>query len=249
MAELGERTVIVTGAAQGVGECIARTLARDGASLFLADIQQEKVAGVAASLRQEGVRVESTGVDIADPQQTDAMVSEALSAFGQVDGLVNNAALDAPPGLAWEIDEAHWRKLIDVNLNGAWWCIQSVLPHMRDRGSGKIVTISSISARFATPETSPAYSAAKAGLIGMTISLSVQLEGQGILVNAITPGPTGNTGTPMPEDQKMLYEMMFPLGFGGSQPIADAVRFLLRSSGDWISGAALNVSGGVLRGM
>lgn len=249
MNELTGQVAIVTGAAQGIGECIARNLAADGARILLADIQDDKVKSVASSLRDEGMQAESFCVDIADPLQAARMVARALEAFGQVDALVNNAALDAPPGKAWEIGEAHWREVIDVNLSGAWWCTQAVLSHMRKRQRGKIVTISSASARTASPETSPAYSAAKAGLIGLTISLSVQLEGQGILVNAITPGATGNTGTPLSEAESNLYSFAFPLGTGGPQPTAEAVRFLLRPSGDWISGAVLNISGGLLRGI
>jgi NAD(P)-dependent dehydrogenase (short-subunit alcohol dehydrogenase family) len=249
MSELRDDAVIVTGAARGIGACIARSLASDGARVLLADIREDEVAAVASRLRDEGMRAESIGVDIRDPVQTEAMADRALTAFGRIDALINNAGLDAPPGRAWEIDESHWREVIDVDLSGAWWCSRAVLPAMRKRGSGKIVMISSISARVASPETSPAYSAAKAGLIGLTISLSVQLEGEGILVNAITPGATGNTGTPLSEAERSLYSLVLPLGTGGPQPIADAVRFLLRPSGDWISGAVFNISGGALRGM
>ena len=249
MTELKGRVAIVTGAAQGIGECIARNWAADGAGVLLADVQADKVEAVARGMRDEGMQAEACRVDIAEPSQAEKMVTRALERFGQVDALVNNAALDAPPGNAWEIAESEWREVIDVNLSGAWWCTQAVLTHMRERQCGKIVTISSASARMASPETSPAYSAAKAGLIGLTISLSVQLEGSGILVNAITPGATGNTGTPLSEAERNLYGLAFPLGTGGPQPIADAVRFLLRSSGDWISGAVLNISGGLLRGV
>ncbi|MFQ5416832.1 MAG: SDR family NAD(P)-dependent oxidoreductase [Myxococcota bacterium] len=249
MHELSGAVVIVTGAAQGIGEAIAHTLAHDGARLFLADVQDARLARVAEAIRETGAAVETTAVDIADPAQADAMAGAALDAFGRIDALVNNAALDAPPGRAAEIDATHWRRVIDVDLSGAWWCTRAVLPAMRAQRRGRIVNESSISARTATPETSPAYSAAKAGLLGLTISLSVQLEAEGILVNAITPGATGNTGTPVPEDQRRLYEAVLPLGFGGPQPVAEAVRFLLAPSGDWISGAVLNVSGGALRGM
>lgn len=249
MPELIDTVAIVTGAAQGIGECIARTLAADGATLLLADIQEAKVAGVAASLRQDGARVESVPVDIAEPKLTNAMVSAALRHFGRVDALVNDASIDAPPGLAWEIDEAHWRKLIDVDLSGSWWCIKSVLPHMMERGAGRIVTISSITARSGSPRYSPAYVAAKAGLIGLIVGLSVQLEQFGILVNGITPGTIGTTGTPMTEEERAAYLATYPLGFGGPQPVADAVRFLLRPSGNWMSGAIMNVSGGRWRGM
>jgi len=249
MSELNGQVAIVTGAAQGIGECIARNLASDGASILLADIQEEKVTSVARSLRDEGMHAESIGIDITDPAQVDQMVARALEAFGRIDALVNNAGLDAPPGQAWEIDESHWRKVIDIDLSGAWWCTRAVLPYMREHQRGKIVMISSISARMASPETSPAYSAAKAGLIGLTIALSVQLEGQGILVNAITPGATGSTGTPLSEAERNLYSMVLPLGTGGPEPMAEAVRFMLRPSGDWISGAVFNISGGALRGM
>lgn len=249
MPELVDCVVIVTGAAQGIGECIARTLAADGATLLLADIQESKVAGVAASLRKGGARVEAAPVDIAEPKSAAAMAEAALRHFGRVDALVNNAAIDAQPGLAWEIDEAHWRRFIDVDLSGPWWCIKAVLPQMMERRRGRIVTISSIAARVGSPRHSPAYSAAKAGLLGLTIHLSVQLEPFGIRVNAITPGTIGTTGTPMTEDEKVRYLADYPLGFGGPQPVADAVQYLLRPSGDWISGAVMNVTGGRLRGM
>jgi len=155
MTQLAGKVVIVTGAAQGIGERIARTLCSDGASVLLADIQRDAVESVTASLRREGSHVQSAVVDISDPRQTDSMVEAGIQAFGCIDALVNNAAIDAPPGLAWEIDEDHWREVIGVNLNGAWWCTRSVIPHMMGRKKGKIVTISSISARVATPETSP----------------------------------------------------------------------------------------------
>lgn len=249
MPELTGQVVLVTGAAQGIGEAIARTLAREGARLLLADVQERRLEQVAEAIRETGAAVETAITDIADPAQAGAMADAALAAFARIDALVNNAALDAPPGHAAEIDVAHWRRVVDVDLSGAWWCTRAVLPTLRAQRRGRIVNISSISARMATPETSPAYSAAKAGLLGLTISLSGQLEADGILVNAITPGATGSTGTPVPEGQRRLYEAVFPLGFGGPQPVAGAVRFLLGPSGDWISGAVLNVSGGALRGL
>lgn len=194
-------------------------------------------------------RVRAIEVDIADAASATNMADTALEAFGGVDALVNDAAIDAPHGSAHEIDEAHWRRVVDVNLSGPWWCIRALIPHMIERRSGKIVTISSASARFATPGVSPAYHAAKAGLIGLTIALSAELERHGILVNAIAPGATGNTGTAMSDTERAIYQSMFPLGFGGPEPVAHAVRYLLGESGDWVSGAVLNVSGGLVRGL
>lgn len=249
MSELSDTVAIVTGAAQGIGECIARTLLADSATLLLADIQEARVADVAAAFRRDGARVQSAGVDVSDLRQTEQMVTLALQHFGRVDALVNSAGVDAPPGLAWEIDEAHWCQVIDLDLSGTWWCIKSVLPHMMERRKGKIVSISSTSARTGGTRSSPAYSAAKAGLLGLVVALSLQLEQFGILVNAVMPGATGTTGTPMTDEEKTEYLANHPLGFGGPQPVADAVRYLLRPSGDWISGTVLNVSGGRWRGI
>jgi NAD(P)-dependent dehydrogenase (short-subunit alcohol dehydrogenase family) len=249
MPALENMSVIVTGAAQGIGECVTRMLAEEGARLMLADIQAEKVAAVAESLRDQDIEAYAVTVDITDLQLVQNMVDAALEKFGDIDALVNVAGLDAPRGIAWEIDEEHWRHVIDVDLNGPWWCTKAVLPHMMEKKKGKIVTISSMSARVGDPFSSPAYAAAKAGLVGMTLGLAAQLESHGILVNAIMPGVIGTTGSPMQEGFLEMYEAMYPLGAGGPQPVAHAVTYLLGPSGDWISGVAMNVSGGLVRGI
>ena len=137
--------------------------------------------------------------------------------------------------------------MIDTNLSGAWWCTAAVLGHMRDRRSGRIIFISSGSARVGDREISVAYNASKAGLVGLTIGLSTHVEASGILVNAIAPGYTG-TGQPMGDEERAQYATEHPLGVVGPGPVADACVYLASSSGDWISGAVLNVSGGWVRG-
>jgi NAD(P)-dependent dehydrogenase (short-subunit alcohol dehydrogenase family) len=245
--ELEGQVAIVTGAAQGIGRAIAEKLAGDGASVLLADIQDEKAAEAAAAIRADGLEADATAVDVREPSQAEAMVAFAIERYGQVDLLVNDAGIDAPPGEAWSIDEDHWRGVIDTNLSGPWWCTKAVIPHMRDRRRGRIIFISSGSARIGEHDISVAYNASKAGLIGLTVGLSVHLEPFGILVNAVAPGPTG-TGQPMTERQRVAYAEQFPLGLGGPEPIADACLYLSRGSGNWISGAVLNVSGGWIRG-
>lgn len=246
-ASLEGRVAIVTGAAQGIGESIATLLASAGASVLLADVQEERVCAVADGLRTQGLRAAACFVDVSDPSSAGSMVTSCLAEFGAVDLLVNNAGIDAPPGAAWEIPEDHWRRLIDVNLSGAWWCTAAVLPPMMERRAGRILFISSGSARIGDPGISVAYNASKAGLIGLTIGLSVHLEPFGILVNAIAPGYTG-TGEPMSPDERTAYEAEHPLGIVGPEPIARACVYLASEGGDWISGAVLNVSGGWWRG-
>ena len=237
------QSIVVTGAAQGIGECVAEHLRTRGAKLFLTDIQGDKVARVADRLGAA-----SAPVDIADPDKVETMVGIAIGALGNIDSFVGVAGIDAPYVEPQDVDRDHWRRIIDVDLSGPWWCVNAVLPHMMERGRGRIVLISSVSGITATPEISPAYCAAKAGLIGLTISLSSFLERHGILVNAIAPGYIGTTGTPLSDVEKAWYEENYALGFGGPQPIADAVGYLLDDSGSWTSGAVMNVSGGLVRG-
>ena len=237
------RHVVVTGAAQGIGECIARTLSGRGAALYLTDIQEEKVAAVA-----DGLGALSGPVDISDPASASAMVEDAIERLDGVDCLVNVAGIDAPWLDPMEEDESHWRRIIDTDLSGPWWVTRAVLPHMRARGAGRIVTISSVSGLLGDPDIAASYSAAKAGLVGLTMALSARFEGEGILINAIAPGYIGTTGTPTPEAVERNYLQRYPLGNGGPQPVADAVCYLLDDSGDWISGVVMNLTGGLLRG-
>ena len=235
--------VLVTGAAQGIGECVARHLAESGAVLHLVDIQEEKVTAVAQELG-----CTAGPVDIADPDSCRSMMAAALSHLGGLDALVNVAGIDCPYVSAREVDDAHWRRLVDVDLSGPWWVTAAALPHLTQKGGGRVIFISSIAGLSAIEGASPAYSAAKAGLIGLTIQLSLELEREGILVNTIVPGVIGTTGTPIPEDALEEFREQFPLGEGGPEPIARAVSYLLGPGGDWISGAVLNVSGGFIRG-
>ena len=246
-SRLDDRVAVVTGAAQGIGEAIARALADAGATVLLADLQDERAGEVAASIGVGPDRASAAFVDVADPESARRLIETCIERHGRVDILVNNAGIDAPPGAAWEIDTDHWQRVIGTNLSGAWWCTSAVLEHMRERGGGRIIFISSGSARIGDAGISVAYNASKAGLIGLTIGLSVHVERFGILVNAIAPGYTG-TGEPMSDQERADYDARHPLGIVGPGPIADACVYLSGPGGDWISGAVLNVSGGWWRG-
>ena len=243
--ELSGRVAIITGAAQGIGRCIAESFAKDGAAVLIADIQVEKAAAVTRKLSEAGHDAASCAVDITDPDSADAMVATCLERFGSLDILVNNAGIDAPTGFATDVSRDDWREVIDTDLTGQWWCTQSVMPHMIARGGGRIIFISSRSWQSGSARLSVAYNAAKAGLVGLTIGLSVQLEPFGILVNAVAPGPTGTGRGPVSEAEG---PDRFPLGILGPEPVAHACLYLARESGDWVSGTVLNVSGGRWRG-
>jgi NAD(P)-dependent dehydrogenase (short-subunit alcohol dehydrogenase family) len=235
--------VIVTGAAQGIGAAVAGHLVSAGHRVVLADIQREKLRSVAERLGAEAVEV-----DIADPASVEAMVTRVLSLTTRIYSLVNVAGIDAPDA-GWEdIDEQHWRRLIDVDLSGQWWCMKSVLPHMIAAGGGRIVAISSVCGVVPCAGVSVAYGAAKAGVIGLTMSLAKQVEKHGVMINAVAPGATGNTGTPMTIERRRQYDEKFPLGPIGTDPVARAVAYLLGDGGDFVSGTVLNVSGGYWHG-
>ena len=236
--------VIVTGAAQGIGESVARHLATRGHRLVLADIQANAVAVIARDLGASSVEV-----DIASPESAREMARSAIATLGRVDALVNVAGLDAPPGTALTTDDDLWRRVVDVDLSGPWWCTKALLEHFLDAGGGRVVIISSVAAWRGYDQITPAYSAAKAGLHGLVTALAHQLERSGILVNAIAPGATG-TGAfrDWSEEELGILERNAPLGLGGPEPIARMVEHLLGPGGDWISGAILNVSGGNTKG-
>jgi 3-oxoacyl-[acyl-carrier protein] reductase len=246
--QLGGRVAIVTGGAQGIGRCIAEFLARDGASVLIADIQAKKSAKAAQELSAAGHDVTSYAADITDPDTVDELVTHCIERSGCIDILVNNAGIDAPTGFATELSREHWREVVETDLTGPWWCTQAVIPHMMERRYGRIIFISSRSWQSGSANLSVAYNAAKAGLVGLTIGLSVQLEPFGILVNAIAPGPTGTGRGAVSDADAVNAGAVFPLGIAGPEPVAHACLYLARESGDWISGTVLNVSGGRWRG-
>jgi 3-oxoacyl-[acyl-carrier protein] reductase len=245
--DLAGKVAVVTGAAQGLGKQIAATLAEAGAFVVMADIQDEKLRESAQELAASNLGVQPIHLDITRPASAKQVIATVAKKQGSLDILINNAGLDAPSGLAWEIDDDHWRTVIDVNLSGQWWCTKAALPIMMQQQSGRVVFISSIAARIGRKETSVAYNATKAGLVGLTIALATHVERHGIRVNAIMPGPTG-TGHRNRDENDPRFREEVPLGYGGADPIAQACLYLARSSGDWISGTVLNISGGVVKG-
>ena len=247
-ARLDYKVAIVTGAAGGIGACIARHFAAAGATLLLADIKADEATIMAREIAAGGGRAASTGVDITDPDSARAMADAAMGHFGRIDILIACAGIDAPRGDAWSLDDAHWRSVIDADLSGAWWCAKAVIPPMIAARSGRIVFIGSVAGRRGSLGTSVAYNAAKAGITGLTFGLARQLEPHGILVNTVAPGPTGNTGEPMTEEEKAREAATYPLGLGGPEPVAHACLYLAGQGGNWVSGTVLNVSGGRWQG-
>jgi meso-butanediol dehydrogenase/(S,S)-butanediol dehydrogenase/diacetyl reductase len=241
--DLADKAVIITGAAGGIGRCVAKTFVRAGAKLLLADIQDEKVRDLAAELNRDGAQSAAVAADVVDSASLATMVETAITKLGAVDVLIHCAGLDAPRANVWELNDELWDRIIDIDLSSAWRCAKAVIGHMAHRRSGRIIYIGSIAGRGASLTTAVAYNAAKAGLQGLTVGLAKQLEPHGILVNTIAPGPTG-TGELMTEAELEADHVNFPIPIQGAQPVADACLYLAGPGGSWVSGTVLNVSGG-----
>jgi 3-oxoacyl-[acyl-carrier protein] reductase/2-hydroxycyclohexanecarboxyl-CoA dehydrogenase len=250
--ELKDKVAIVTGGGRGIGEGISRVLAREGASVAIADLNVEDAMRVAASIEGAGGKAVAIRADVSKKAECEAMVAAALRAFGTVDILVNNAGIEAPPSLLKDLPEAQWDRVLGVNLKGTFLCCQAVLPTMIERGKGRIVNIGSIASLRMTFFGSADYTSSKHAVAGLTQHLAWELADHRITVNAVCPG---GVLTPLmaehtkPEFRDTLTRRLVPLGrFCTIEEIGEAVSFLASERAGMITGQLLAVDGGVLTG-
>jgi len=240
--ETTKRTALVTGAAGSIGSAICRAFAADGVRLILVDLDQAKLETLAASLP---VAAWPLAMDIGDPVQVAAGCRRAAQEFSPVDILVNNAGiLSNNKLLATTIEE--WRRVLAVNLDGAFLLSQQVLPHLKEQRWGRIINIASVVGEAGNPGQAN-YVASKAGIIGLTKCLAQELASRNITVNAIAPGfiDTDMTAV-LTEEQKQKMMVKVPLNrLGQPQDIANAVKFLASDDASYITGQVLRVNGGM----
>jgi NAD(P)-dependent dehydrogenase (short-subunit alcohol dehydrogenase family) len=247
MGEFQGKVAIVTGAGQGIGEAYALALAQEGASVVVAEINEEAGERVAKAIRDAGGKAIFIKTDVASAESSAAMGDKTVAEFGGIDFLVNNAAIyqgKRKEGLL-TIDYDYFKRFMEVNTNGPLIVTRAVYKHMVARGGGVVINQSS-SAAWAAGDF---YSLSKAGVNALTISLAREMGPMKIRVNAIAPGPTDTEATRTsvkPEVIEKLVSTMPLRRMGTTDDIVKALLFLLSDRAGWITGQILSVDGGTV---
>ena len=252
------RSAIVTGAAQGLGEALARRLAVEGCDVLLADINKDQARAAADAIeRDTGRRTGAVQANVASQTDVQAMVDEAVGAFGKLDILVANAGIVRAHDIA-EMPLAEWQAVLDINLTGYFLCAQAAARAMIPQKSGVILQINSKSGKKGSYRNG-AYSASKFGGIGLTQSIALDLAPHKIRVNAVCPGNLldgtlwqqslyeqyAKTQGLTPDQVRAKYESQVPLGRGCTyEDVANVVAFLASDDASYMTGQAINVTGG-----
>jgi NAD(P)-dependent dehydrogenase (short-subunit alcohol dehydrogenase family) len=246
-----DRTAIVTGAAsrRGIGRATADRLARDGWSIAILDVDGAGAAQAAAEVGEaRGVRTLGLAVDIADERSVGEAVSNVEETLPPIVALANVAGVSSPVAFL-DLTSAEWDRVFDVNLRGTFFVTRRVVPGMVERGVGRVVSVSSISAqRGGGTYSKVAYSAAKAGVIGFTRALAREMGPHGVTVNCIAPGPvdTDIMGGRLTDDRKREMTAGMPLGRVGTvQEVAALLAFLCGEDAGWITAATYDINGGL----
>lgn len=255
---LTDQIAIVTGAAQGLGEALAHRLAQEGAHVVVADITDDKAEAVAQTIAETyGVKTLWAHMDVTNLEQVEAVVTRTVEEFGRLDIIVSNAGI-LISGEITEINPAHWRKVIDVNLVGYFNVARAAARPMKAQKSGVIIQINSKSGKKGSSKNS-AYAASKFGGIGLTQSLALELAEDGVRVNSICPGNL--LDSPLwtdslyeqyakrwgitPEEVRAKYLGQVPLGRGCVyNDVANVMVFLASEESSYMTGQAINVTGG-----
>jgi 3-oxoacyl-[acyl-carrier protein] reductase len=248
MFSLKDKIALVTGASQGIGRATSLALAEAGAKVAVAARSADKLASLVAEIEAAGGEALAVPMDVADAAQVKTGIQQVLAKFGRLDILVNNAAITRDT-LALRMKLEDWDAVLRTNLTGAHLCIQQALGAMLRQRSGRIINLASVVAQTGNAGQAN-YVASKAGLIGLTRSIAVEVASRSITVNAIAPGFIETPMTdPLSAELKDKMKSLIPLGrFGKDREIAAAIVFLASDEAAYITGQVLDINGGMYMG-
>ncbi len=246
--ELVGRVTVVTGAAQGMGRAVAVRFAAEGATLLLVDVREARLAELVVELRAQGAVVMERACDVADDAQVAATVAATIAEHGRLDVLVNAAGIMHPTRFA-ELTVEQWDRVIAVNLRGTFLMLHAAYPHMRAQGDGRVVNFASTAGLTVSTLGGAHYTAAKHGVVGLTRAVAAEGGPHGIRVNAVCPGLIDTEMVRDTIDPVTIarFADSFPIRrLGTPEEVAELVLFLVSDRSAYITGAALNISGGDL---
>lgn len=243
------KTVLITGAASGMGRACALAFANQQANVAVVDIDRPLIKALATEISQAGGKCLACPGDVSSSREVAGIAAKVGAAFGPTDILVNNAGVLRQTSPAEAITEEEWDLVMDVNLKGCFLAARAVLPAMRQKGWGRIINISSSAGRSTSELGGAHYTASKAGLLGLTRHLAREYGRFGINVNSICPGLVDTPMIHQQADEKRLgfWRKQIPLGrFAKPEEEADLVLFLASDKADYITGATIDFNGGSL---
>ena len=242
MFSLEGQTAVVTGAAEGIGEAVAARLARAGATVAVADLNEP---GAKAAAEKIGAQAFGLPVNIADRASVERLVAAVLDRTGRIDVLVNNAGIGGRAAPLWEQNDEDWNKVLATNLTGVFYCCRAVIGHMRARRYGRIVNVASVAGKEGNPNMT-AYSASKAGVIAFTKSLAKEVATENICVNAVSPAVirTRILDQLTPAQVDYMVERIPMRRTGTVEEVAAVIHFLASPDASFVTGQCYDVSGG-----
>lgn len=241
-----EKTALITGGSRGIGKEIALRLAQDGYQIFLTYVSKPELASeVVQSIEQQGGKAKSFKLDTGNWEEVVTFFKEHIDKKVRLEVLVNNAGI-TQDGLLIRLKKEQWEKVLQINLTGAFVCLQQAAKIMLKQRYGRIINITSVVGQCGNAGQTN-YAASKAGLIGLTKSAALELASRNITVNAVAPGFIETDMTQkLPEEIKEAYLQKIPLSrFGSSQEVAEVVSFLASPKASYITGQVIGVNGGM----